>query len=301
MRRSLEHGNAGVKWPGVFADDEGRSSTARLLGSVRAGRLLTAILAVALTPAGLGLQGAHRVQRPVRIPDAWSFLPGLQPDPLYILKAAPVPSFSWFPAFPHTNERVSLVSTSTDLTSPIRRFAWDVSDNGPFGAFVAGGPATATTFPTPASHVVRLRVSAGNGLSAIVAEAIRMSPPPVGVMQPFPIVRIAGTNLASGIKISVLAVKAPAGARITVGCRGSACPAKSVSRAVASSRQGPASIRFRRFERFLRPRMVLEIRVSRSGEIGDYTAFSIRLHRLPTRVDSCLDSAGVRPIVCPTS
>jgi hypothetical protein len=38
----------------------------------------------------------------------------------------------WFPQSPHTGESVLLVSTSTDLTSPITAYAWDLADNGPF-------------------------------------------------------------------------------------------------------------------------------------------------------------------------
>jgi hypothetical protein len=229
---------------------------------------------------------------------AGSSVPRVEPDALYTLKTPPVASFVWFPAFPHTNERVSLVSTSTDLTSPIRTFAWDLADDGPFGAFVAAGPAVTTTFSTPADHVMRLRVTAANGLSGIAAETIRMSPPPVGVMHPFPIVRIAGTDFASGVKIRLLAVKAPAGARITVSCRGRRCPIKAVSRLVPLGKA--VSVRFRRFERFLRASLTLEIRISREREIGGYTRFTIRRRRLPFRVDSCLDAAGITPIACPS-
>src|SRR5947209_7947785 len=90
----------------------------------------------------------------------------------YHLSAAPVASFIWYPKTPHVGERVSLVSTSSDLTSPIVKFAWDLSDNGPFGAFVAGGPETTGSFATPAAHVVRLRVTNAEGLSTIASETI---------------------------------------------------------------------------------------------------------------------------------
>jgi hypothetical protein len=228
-----------------------------------------------------------------------SLVPPVAPNALYTLKAPPVASFVWFPPFPQTNERVSLVSTSTDLTSPIRTFAWDLADNGPFGAFEPGGPAVTTTFSTPADHVMRLRVTAANGLSGIAAETIRMSPPPAGVMQPFPIVRIAGRDFPSGVKITLLSVKAPPGARITVKCRGAHCPIKAVSRVVPAGKA--ISVRFRRLERFLRARVTLEILTSRNHEIGAYTRFTIRRRRLPVRVDSCLDAAGINPIACPAS
>jgi hypothetical protein len=96
----------------------------------------------------------------------------------YNLKAYPLASFVWFPAFPRPGESISLVSTSTDLTSPITAYAWDLADNGPFGAFKDGGPVTTTTFATPASHQARLRVTAADHLSSIAVETIHMSTPP---------------------------------------------------------------------------------------------------------------------------
>jgi hypothetical protein len=219
----------------------------------------------------------------------------------YNLRAYPLASFVWFPRSPHTGRPVLLVSTSTDLTSPITAYAWDTSDNGPFGAFEAGGPAITTTFATPASHQVRLRVTAADHLSSIAVERIDMSTPPPGVLLPFPLVRIVGTVFRSRVRIRLLAVKAPVQARITVSCRGLSCPARSARR-VAESRRGQLLwTRFRQFERSLSARAVLEIRVSRTGEIGAFTRFVVRRRALPLRVDSCLDPAGIKPIACPSS
>src|SRR5256885_4305464 len=94
------------------------------------------------------------------------------PAATYKLSAAPVASFRWFPSSPRLGERFSLVSTSSDLTSPIVAFAWDVADNGPFGAFLPGGPTASAVFSTPADHVVRLRVTAADSLYSVAAETI---------------------------------------------------------------------------------------------------------------------------------
>ena len=56
---------------------------------------------------------------------------------------------------------------------------------------------------------------------------------------------------------------------------------------------------FHRFERQLRAGVVLEVRVFKAGRIGKYTRFSIRKHRLPTRLDECLASTNPKPIGCP--
>jgi len=219
----------------------------------------------------------------------------------YNLRAYPLSSFVWFPAFPRVGESITLVSTSTDLTSPITTYAWDVADNGPFGGFKDSGPVTTATFATPASHQARLRVTAADHLSSIAVETIHMSTPPPGVLLPFPLVRIVGNVFRSRVRLRLLAVEAPARSRITVSCRGRSCPARSVGRIAATRRGRLLWTRFRAFERSLSASLTLEIRVSRAGEIGAYTRFVVRRVRLPLRVDSCLDTAGITPIACPSS
>jgi PKD domain len=220
---------------------------------------------------------------------------------LYNLKAFPLASFTWFPRFPHTGEAISLVSTSKAVTSPIVAYAWDVADNGPFGPFIAGRPVTTTTFATPASHQVRLRVTAADGASSVAVQTIQMSTPPPGVLFPFPIVRIVGTVFRSRVKLKLLAVKAPAGALITVTCQGRKCPARSARRPAATRGTRAVWARFHPFEHVLPAGAVLQIRVSRNAEIGAYTRFAVRRSRLPVRADSCLDPAGVKPVACPSS
>jgi hypothetical protein len=119
-------------------------------------------------------------------------------------------------------------------------------------------------------------------------------------MQPFPVVRIAGTNTAAGAKLKLITVQAPAGARITVTCKGRGCPGKE-SRVVSSRRRGVVLVEFQRFERVLAAGAVLEIRVSKRGQIGKYTRFQIRKSGLPERSDSCLSSTGTKPMPCPSS
>jgi hypothetical protein len=126
-------------------------------------------------------------------------------------------------------------------------------------------------------------------------------PPAPRTMLPFPIVRIAGSIDAAGAKLSLLTVQAPGGAQIMIRCRGRGCP-KTESRVVASGRRvGTTLVEFRRFERSLRAGAVLEIRISKGGEIGKYTRFTIRRGKPPVRVDTCLSPAGIKPIACPSS
>jgi hypothetical protein len=218
-------------------------------------------------------------------------------DALYKLSAYPLASFLWFPATPRTGEPVSLASTSTDATSPITGYAWDLTD---LGAFQAGPAIITTTFTTPAKHLVRLRVTNGERLSSIATATIQMRTPPPGFLLPFPIVRIVGTIFPNAVKIRRLAVEAPAQARITVTCRRRGCPIRAASR-LAPAASGATWVRFRQFERVLRAGLTLEVRVARGAAIGAYTRFVVRRRKLPLRIDSCLDPAGIKPIVCPSS
>jgi hypothetical protein len=187
------------------------------------------------------------------------------------------------------------VSTSSDLVSPIVGYAWDTSDNGPFGAFEPGGPTAGAVFATPADHIVRLRVTAADHQSSVAAETIHMSTPPPGVLRPFPNVRIVGRFVRGGIRLTLVRVKAPAGSQIKVNCSGRRCPVRA-QRATVASR----AVRFRAFQRFLRAGVALTVRVSRGTSIGAYTRFAVRRHKLPVRTDSCLDPAGVKPVACPS-
>lgn len=212
----------------------------------------------------------------------------------------PAASFVWFPSAPVTGQRVSLVSTSLDSVSPIVAYAWDLAGN---GQFKVAGPVLTTSFATAGNHVVRLRITDARGFSSTATQTIPVASPALTLMQPFPIVRIAGTTTPRGVRLSLLAVQTPLGAQVTVSCSGRGCRLKPERRVAAASRTtggaGAVLLSFRRFERSLRAGVVLEVRVQRPGEIGKYTRFAIRRHGLPYRLDECLASTDPRPILCP--
>ena len=113
-------------------------------------------------------------------------------------------------------------------------------------------------------------------------------------MSPFPVVRIAGTVLARGARISVLSVRAPRGSHLHVRCEGRGCPVGSVATTSATR-----LVRFRRFERRLRAGIRLKLFVRQDGRIGKYTSFLIRAGAPPKRVDMCLFPASRTPRRCP--
>jgi hypothetical protein len=224
--------------------------------------------------------------------------------PPIIPAAAPPPpplaAFKWAPADPRTNEPVTLASSSTDGGSAIKSFSWALTGN---GVFAQGESVVTTSFTTAGAHVIQLRVTDALGRSSTVAETIPVTSAPLPLMQPFPVVRMSGSFNASGANITLLAALAPVGAHITITCRGKGCPTKSqgfVATTGAKNKSGTMQITFRRFERFLRRGVVLEVWISKPGQIGKFTRFTIRRGKSPTRLDQCLNPAGTVPLVCPS-
>ena len=163
-----------------------------------------------------------------------------------------------------------------------------------------------TSFATPGAHVVRLRVTDAAGRSSIATETVPVAARRLALMQPFPIVRIAGSVTAYGATVRLLTVQAPLAAKVTVTCRGRGCKPKFESRIATSSSKnksngGAVMLSFRRFQRALRGGAILQIRVSKAGEIGKYTSFTIRRNKLPVRVDACLRPTSPKPIACQAS
>ncbi|MFI4990750.1 MAG: Ig-like domain-containing protein [Solirubrobacterales bacterium] len=223
--------------------------------------------------------------------------------PAALAPAAPTPpvaSFTWLPATPTVGQTVSFVSKSTDVSSPITAFGWDMAGSGPFAA---GGPLSTATFATAGAHTVRLQVSDALGQSSSVAETVQVAPRTLTLMQPFPIVRIAGAETAGGARIRLLSVQAPPTAKVAVTCKGRGCKTKTESRVVTASskrKSGAITLAFPRFQRALGAGAVLQIRITKSGEIGKFTSFTIRRKKLPVRVDACLRPTSTSPSSCPS-
>ena len=221
--------------------------------------------------------------------------PGAQP--------LPVATFLSFPAAPRTGDPITLVSISSPAPgSTIASLAWDLQGT---GVFAPGVGATATTsFATAGSHVVRLRVTDTDGMSSVAQQTILVAPRSLPMMQPFPLVRIAGHVTSSGAVIHLLAVFAPVGARVSATCRSRGCPRHSETRVVAAGKKtagGAATVILGRFEHLLRAGVVLDVKVTKSGEIGKFTRFVIRRNAAPRRTDRCLIPGVTNPVGCPSA
>jgi PKD repeat protein len=235
-------------------------------------------------------------------------------DHQILVNAPPEAAFTSFPAEPLAGQQVTLVSYSQDSDGLLKDQSWDLDADGAFDD--AAGPLVTHAFPA-GSHTVALRVTDQLGTPSTLSRTIAVrnppsaspptsppaSPPPAKrvavrppLLTPFPIVRLVGVASEAGVQVRLLAVRAPAGARVVVQCSHRACPRRSISTVAGASR-----LRFRPLERFLPAGAVLEIYVRATGRIGKYARFKIRRYRIPRRTDSCLWPGQARKAPCPKS
>jgi PKD domain len=207
---------------------------------------------------------------------------------------APAAGIVFAPAVPMSGDAISLASTSADPDGPLVSLAWDLDADGAFDD--AQGATASVSFEAPGLHTVGLLAMDRDGASGVAAVDIPVRARPPEPISPFPLVRISGSFGAGGIRIDQLVVNAPDGARVEIRCRGRGCPFRKLVR-----RGGSRSVRVRRFaRRLLRPGAVVQVWITRPGEIGKYTRLRIRRGQRPTRVDRCLMPGSMRPSRCPS-
>ncbi|HMJ97039.1 MAG TPA: PKD domain-containing protein, partial [Thermoleophilaceae bacterium] len=239
----------------------------------------------------------------------------------------PSADFTWNPAAPVAGDSVDLTSTSSDIEGPLATLSWDLDGDGNFGDGSAAQ--IRQPFPQPGTYDIGLQVTDSDGtVSTVRKQVVVAAPPPpppppppappaaspptggntapsggssptlvtprLRLMSPFPVVRIAGTVLPHGARISVLSVRAPRSSRIRVRCIGRGCPVRSVATTSATR-----IVRLRKFERRLPAGIRVNVFVRDEGRIGKYTSLLIRAGAPPKRVDLCLFPTGRSPRRCP--
>jgi len=146
---------------------------------------------------------------------------------------------------------------------------------------------TVTPAPTPAAQPAPAATSPPVSAPVVVAPTALV---PLA-LDPFPVVRIKGRLTSKGARVTLLTVRAPRNVRIEVDCTGIDCP-------VRHYRAPAGRHRLRRFERALRAGTRLEVRVTKPGYVGKFTAFVIRRNAEPKRSDRCLAPGATRPAKC---
>lgn len=212
----------------------------------------------------------------------------------------PAASLAYFPASPEAGEPVSFVSTSQDPDGTLASQLWDLNGDGVFGD--ATGPTASYTFPSPGTSTVGLRVVDGDGAATVATQIVHVAAKPLQFLSPFPLVQVSGKLTGSGVEITRLVVRAPAGAQVEVRCKGHGCKRRRETR-LATPRPGAKAgsfrlLRFRRFERALHAHAVLEVFVTNPPTIGKYMRITVRKGLAPLRRDLCILPGAKLPSRC---
>jgi PKD repeat protein len=212
----------------------------------------------------------------------------------------PAAAFTFTPPAPFTGDTIILTSISADPDGPIASLRWELDGD---TAFDDGtGPTAAVSFPAAGQYPLRLLVTDRDGATAIASATVAVRERPAEPISPFPVVSMLAAVGQQGTTIQELVVKAPAGARVRVRCRGAGCPFRSFAQKAGTKAHSARIVRIHRFgQHLLRPGTVIEIRVTARGEVGKYTRFVIRKGRPPKRVDRCLVPGSKRPVRCPSA
>lgn len=227
-------------------------------------------------------------------------LPAVTPP---LANRLPVAQFAVSDLEPEVGEQIALRSFSYDPDGAITAQRWDLDGDGDFDENVTG-PTAFTVFSAAGPRIVRLEVRDSSGAVQTERQAITVKPRSVApvtvarlsIMNPFPIVRLAGSVYPRGVKVRILEAKAPRRSTVTVRCAGKRCPAKKI---VKTSTRKP--LRFNSMRRFLSAGTILSVSVTKRGQIGKYTRWLIRGRKVPKRKDLCLYPRRTKPARCPLS
>ena len=106
-----------------------------------------------------------------------------------------------------------------------------------------------------------------------------------------------GTNWAVSRTFALLrrlvVNEVPAGATVTVTCKGRGCPFK--SRTFAASRTGTATATKTFARKRLRPGVVLEVRITKPGAIGRVLTYKLVRGKVPKALIQCLAVGATKP------
>jgi hypothetical protein len=262
--------------------------------------------------AAVALQGRMRAVRSrvgaavtaaLAIAAAMTAVPAVATPPTASIVVSPSP--------PVVGQPVTFTARAQDSDGTVASYAWELDDD---GDFADGSDPTATrTFDGGGTYPVYLRVVDNSGeafvvYTDVVVEEASPTPeptpaptpptttpsgPPPPLLDPFPVIRVAGTVTGTGAQFTLVSVRAPRGARIVAFCRGRGCRLRRVARTSTGTR------RMTRLEGRYREGARLVFRVTSAGRIGKYTRVVVRRGVAPARVDRCLWPGQARPRACP--
>ena len=257
--------------------------------------------------------------------------------PTFYVNGPPTASFEVGSLAAQVGKPLAFTSDSSDLEEqrykePLTH-AWDLDGDGSYDD--GATRAVSFTYRSAGTYGVRLRVTDSNGVQRFAETDVRVSAAPAGqatstpsrrrtrptvpaVMEtgqalptdPSGQVAVAGADggtlvfLAPRLlarftmsryrtRVRLLALRSLVrGSLARVRCRGRGCP-----RAQAVRVKSKKALRFRRFERLLGARAMIEVVVTKPGTVGRYLRLRMRRGAAPTRRELCVPT-GARPQAC---
>jgi PKD repeat protein len=214
--------------------------------------------------------------------------------------APPIASFIVSPAAPLVNQPVQFISTASDPDGVVIDQAWDLNGDGLYDN--GSGPSALRSFGAAGQYVVGLRATDNDGNIAFNSQTVTVSAlpgaapvAPLRLLNPFPVVRFSGSLTKRGAKLKRVAVSAPSGTTVRVGCKGRSCPYRNHTSTVSKR---STDLRLSQLERRLRAGVRITIYITSPGTIGKYTSFTIRRGEPPRRVDRCVNYGSTQPFKC---
>src|SRR4051794_17932262 len=165
---------------------------------------------------------------------------------------SPDASFTFAPENPRTGDSVHFVSSACQPGGKLVSQSWDLDGDGAYDDAV--GPDATSVFTGSGSFAVGLQVVGSGGRTAVrrrlvMVDTVYALPrdDSTRLLSPFPVVTLDGRLTGSGARVTVLTVRGPVCARVSVSCRGRGCPTRKYSAYIGHRR-----LRLRRFERAYR-------------------------------------------------
>jgi hypothetical protein len=211
----------------------------------------------------------------------------------------PDASFSFAPENPRTGDSVRFVSSACQPGGKLVSQSWDLDGDGAYDD--ATGPEATSVFSGSGAFAVGLQVVGSGGRTGVRRRVVMVDTlyslpreDSTRLLSPFPVVTLDGQLTNSGARITVLTVRGPVCALVSVRCRGHGCPSRKFSAYIGHRR-----LRLRKFERSYRAGAVITLRVSKGSSIGKFTQFRLRKHAAPRRQDLCLRPGASKGSRCP--
>jgi large repetitive protein len=223
----------------------------------------------------------------------------ISPPATVTVNAPPRAGFIVSPQEAFVGDGVTLSSTSADPDDRLVRQDWDLDNDGQFDD--ANAAVVSANFTRAGTYPLALRVTDSRGATSTATGQVVMRTRPIAPPPPTPllsgvVIELQARYSRKFTKVRRLLVRAPAGSKISVRCRGSKrCPKVQTKMSKGSKKK----MRFKKLERKFRPKTKLTVSVTKQAFIGKQTRWTMR-RKAPLRQDLCLNPGAKAATACPS-